>query len=196
MSGTSVTPSSQCVPEVSGNPIRYVRRMIDRHGRERWYYRRDDRHIALPGDPALDQTAYNDVHRRFEINGPPAKRERYIPQKARPEATFTRAIERAIAQCRQRSYSKKRAFDIDAHWVRDQIAKQNCSCAITGIPFALSEPGKRNPYAPSLDRINSRKGYTKDNVRVVLHAVNLALSDWGDEVFTRVCMAVAERKRT
>lgn len=38
-----------------------------------------------------------------------------------------------------------------------------------------------NPYAPSIDRIDSDVGYTVDNVRVVLNCVNQMLNCWTDE---------------
>ena len=55
-------------------------------------------------------------------------------------------------------------------------------CSVTGIPFVLDSTGDsavKHPLAPSIDRIDSSKGYTADNVRVVCWAVNAACSTWG-----------------
>jgi len=41
-------------------------------------------------------------------------------------------------------------------------------------------------YVPSLDRIVAGRGYTTDNARIVLLAVNVMLSDWGADVFEQV----------
>jgi hypothetical protein len=49
-------------------------------------------------------------------------------------------------------------------------------CEVTGTPFDL-EVDKFN--SPSLDRIDSSKGYSPDNVRVVCAALNYAMHDWG-----------------
>ena len=65
-------------------------------------------------------------------------------------------------------------------------------CEISGIPF--SEKGVqwyRNPWSPSLDRIDSKKGYTPDNVRIVLCAVNAAMNEWGEDVFRLIAKSIA-----
>jgi hypothetical protein len=54
---------------------------------------------------------------------------------------------------------------------------------------------KISPYAPSLDRIDCRKGYTKDNVRIVVYALNVMLMDWGEVVFSRVAASYRYAKQ-
>lgn len=49
-------------------------------------------------------------------------------------------------------------------------------------PFSIS----MRLYVPSLDRIVAGRGYTTDNARIVLLAVNVMLSDWGADVFEQV----------
>jgi hypothetical protein len=44
---------------------------------------------------------------------------------------------------------------------------------------------------PSLDRIDNNGGYTHDNVRIVLHCVNIGINEWGVENYLYVCRAVA-----
>lgn len=67
-------------------------------------------------------------------------------------------------------------------------------CQLTGLMFDFkpSEKTFRNPYAPSLDRIDSHKGYTKDNVRVVLTAVNEALGEHTDEEILPILEAMVK----
>lgn len=54
---------------------------------------------------------------------------------------------------------------------------------------------------PSEDRSNRhivgdvRQGYTPDNVRVVVFALNMMLSDWGQEVFDQIINAYKHHKR-
>jgi hypothetical protein len=40
----------------------------------------------------------------------------------------------------------------------------------------------RNPYRPSFDRIDSSKGYTPDNVRIIAYCVNTAMNEWGEDI--------------
>jgi hypothetical protein len=67
-------------------------------------------------------------------------------------------------------------------------------CQLTGIRFQKSKH-KPNPFASSIDRIDSTKGYVPGNVRVVLWAINCACSVWGHEVYEQVARAYLEHKR-
>jgi hypothetical protein len=74
-------------------------------------------------------------------------------------------------------------FTITQEWVLERLL---AGCAVTGIPFDLGKPKcgtRRNPFCPSVDQITAGMGYTTENSRVVLVAINLALCDWGLEQF-------------
>jgi hypothetical protein len=71
------------------------------------------------------------------------------------------------------------SFDLDEHRQELQERIDAGFCEVTGIPFNLD--GGRTYDSPSLDRINPRRGYTYDNVRMVCDLMNRAMSDWGEE---------------
>jgi hypothetical protein len=62
------------------------------------------------------------------------------------------------------------------------LKESNWRCAVTGVPFDLEKlgKGKQRPMAPSIDRINSELGYTRENCRVVCVTANFAMGSWGD----------------
>ena len=69
-------------------------------------------------------------------------------------------------------------------------------CELTGLPFDLQyySEAKNNPYAPSLDRIDSKnKNYTPDNVRLVLSFINIAINDLGLEKALPIFKALIEK---
>lgn len=84
-----------------------------------------------------------------------------------------------VTNAKKRVRAKGLEFNLDDH-IDDLQARIDVGvCELTGYPFNLS--GGRTFDSPSLDRIDASKGYTIDNVRVVLHCVNAALGDWGEE---------------
>ena len=96
---------------------------------------------------------------------------------------------RVLDAAKQRARKREREFTITVADIMDQIDAGVCS--LTGLPFSYDrvEPGRRNPYAPSIDRIDSSGGYTPDNIRVVCFAINMMLADFGAEVFEPVAKA-------
>jgi len=66
-------------------------------------------------------------------------------------------------------------------------------CEMTGLPFCLDKPNNgvsTHPYAPSIDRIDSNKDYTKDNIRIVLWAVNAATNQFTDKEMLPILKAM------
>lgn len=70
---------------------------------------------------------------------------------------------------------------------------QNKICSQCKIPFEFNKTNFiRRPFAPSIDRINAKLGYTKDNVRLVCTIVNMVLNEFGDNIFDKMCRAYVE----
>jgi len=67
--------------------------------------------------------------------------------------------------------------------------KQQGKCKLTGLKFDLRSGIGRLPFSPSLDRINSKKGYTKRNTRLVCVHINEALNTYGLPTFRKLCIA-------
>lgn len=89
-----------------------------------------------------------------------------------------------IATARTRARKRGLDFDLHDHVAAIQAKIDRGVCEVTGEPFDLSPGRKFN--SPSLDRIDPTRGYTIDNVRVVLNLVNAALGDWGEGVLREV----------
>jgi len=102
-------------------------------------------------------------------------------------------LKRTIAAKRCKS---SKSCSLDTAWI-EKWAKVTV-CPILGMPFAA--PGAKqgsttDPRAPSLDRIDSSKGYTPENTRVVSYFVNVAKNAWPEEQFKLLVMAAANNMR-
>lgn len=76
--------------------------------------------------------------------------------------------------------------------------KQGSRCALTGLPIGISNTIKGDWHGEttaSLDRIDSRKGYTRDNVQWVHKWINKMKWELDQEQFITLCEAVVKYKR-
>lgn len=118
------------------------------------------------------------------------ERNRYDKDKRGYETVRGRALN-LLSSARRRS-KKWPDFDLDLEFIISKL--ENGVCEITGIPFDYSCIGrsKKNPFAPSIDRINNGIGYTKNNTRLTLWAVNLMHGEMTDDQLVVMCKAVIE----
>lgn len=96
-----------------------------------------------------------------------------------------------------RAGAKKRGYpsDLDEAGVRMLLERANGRCELTGVPLmpGTVDGHRRNPYAPSVDRVDCRAGYSRKNCRIVAFAVNVAVNEWGDAVFHEIASSYASR---
>ena len=82
---------------------------------------------------------------------------------------------------KSRADKKGLEHDLSIKWLVDKLEVGVCEA--TGLPFCyeIVGHGPRNPFCPSLDRKDCSKGYTKDNVQVVVWMYNAAKGTWGHD---------------
>ena len=107
-----------------------------------------------------------------------------------PKGTTTALLNYA----RDRAIKGTLPFDIDHEFVAAKLAIGLCE--VSGLPVQRVAPGnyRTHPFAPSLDRIIPSLGYTKTNTRLVLFAVNRAMSDWGEGVLIEIAKAIVTKQ--
>jgi hypothetical protein len=99
---------------------------------------------------------------------------------------------RMVRGARQRAARKGLEFAINVDWVRKRWTGK---CELSGIEFKAEPPGTpgQRMFAPSIDRIDSSKGYVPDNCRIILWALNAAKSDGTDDKLMSILRALISK---
>jgi hypothetical protein len=99
--------------------------------------------------------------------------------KARAQTIEGRAL-RLLNSAKVRSKKDLLAYDLTPEWLIEKLTSGHCE--VSGIKFdlLLSQTTSKNKYAPSLDRIDPSKGYTKANTRCVVWMYNSCKSEYSD----------------
>ena len=69
---------------------------------------------------------------------------------------------------------------------------QEGKCALSGVDMTWGL-GAYYPTSLSIDRIDSKEGYTKDNVRLLCYAVNAMKGVWGDDHVLELARAIVDK---
>ena len=102
-------------------------------------------------------------------------------------------VSRLYSSCVRRAKLSKSEVTITKDWIRERIEKGVCE--LTGMSFNFEGKGEysRQPYAPSIDRIDPKnKNYTPENCRVVLWAVNCSMAEYGDNIMIPIFQKIVE----
>lgn len=106
---------------------------------------------------------------------------------------FHSVIHRA-ASGRKSRYAIEKKLEIDIQFIWDLFLKQGRKCALSGIVLSFPKSGNKEDMkasTASLDRIDSLKGYTKDNVQWVHKDINRMKNIYSQEYFINMCKAVS-----
>lgn len=98
-----------------------------------------------------------------------------------------------LYSARSRAKKKGLTFTLTPEWAASMWTGR---CAITDIPFVLGQRGtgpKR--LSPSIDRIKPHLGYTPNNCRFILHAVNALKQDGTDTEMIEIASAIIKKSR-
>ena len=108
---------------------------------------------------------------------------------------FTHAMVESCKKCAEKRCNRGRIdcgdFDIDTQFIIDLGEKQNNMCVYSG---RVLDWKNNSTNKASIDRINSDKGYTKDNVQIVCQLVNQAKNDMTHDDFLTFVIELYNKK--
>lgn len=93
--------------------------------------------------------------------------------------------------------AKKRnlEFSISVEDVWNLYIKQNRKCAMSDIPISFYRETFRDKQTASIDRIDSSKGYTIDNIQIVYNKINIMKQNYNINEFIKICGLIADKYR-
>jgi len=117
-----------------------------------------------------------------------AKRQRWI--------RASRFENHILDRTKHNALKKGREFDLDLQWVTNELNKGKCS--VTNMEFVrpkytAGKKWKKGQWTPSIDRIDNKKGYTKENCRMVVWMYNLAKNNYADNDIVKMSIALATK---
>ena len=100
--------------------------------------------------------------------------------------------------CRNRVKDRGKELNLTLQDLKDQWEKQNGICPFTGWEMKTDECTqkkglRKTPDRASLDRIDSSKGYVKENIQFVCLIVQYAKNDWNESVIFDFANAVSKK---
>ena len=104
-------------------------------------------------------------------------------------ATVEGRLHNILKEAQRNSRARDREFTVTYEQVMSLYTQQQGLCALTGWPLTCTT---RDPRLISIDRIDSDRGYTPDNIHLVAWCVNRAKLNTGLAEFVAMCQAVAE----
>jgi hypothetical protein len=148
--------------------------------------------------PGLDQ-ALGQAPDQSQVDTPPEVNPQNDPKKFRataktlpgydPKNPLHSSLTRVLSRQKYAAQKDGKAYDIDLPYAWNLIKKQGFKCALSGVPFVPA--GGYAPNQPSLDRIDSNKGYEPGNVQFVTLRINYAKKSMTDAEFIAMCKQVA-----
>ena len=93
---------------------------------------------------------------------------------------------------RKRAREKNIEWSLSLPFLLGMWEKQESKCAYSGVPFTYEE---NHPHTVSLDRIDSSKGYTEDNVQLVCTIVNYIKQRFDEKQFFAFCGSIVQHNK-
>jgi hypothetical protein len=103
---------------------------------------------------------------------------------------------RLFSSCKRRAKISGGIVTIDKDWIDKKLIEGVCE--LTKLPFNFSNRGNftRQPYAPSIDKKDAKNpDYTPENSRLVLWAVNCAMSEYGMDIMLPILKKIIENAK-
>jgi len=90
---------------------------------------------------------------------------------------------------------RKIKWNLSIDDVADIMERQNYKCNLTGLDIEFPESGHPQKSPASIDRIDSKKGYIKENIQLVIKDINMMKQGYSLDYFIKLCEFVTENNK-
>lgn len=111
----------------------------------------------------------------------------------RPQ-TSSKMIQQLFGNIKYNAKNRQIDFKVTAEFLQNLFNKQEERCAVSGLPITFGKTRKEHNHGAttaSLDRIDSSRGYTEDNVQWVHKKVNFMKLDMSQQEFVKLCDVIS-----
>ena len=111
-----------------------------------------------------------------------ANKDEIAKRHAEQHATIEGRAKKLLNGARSRAKKKNIDFNLTLEWIIEQLKRGMSPLSGKKFSYELPPHGYNNhPLSPSIDKIDSKKGYTQDNCRIITTYENTAISEYGLE---------------
>lgn len=119
------------------------------------------------------------------------ERERLRAEQRR--STRPQRVKQLVNSTRRSAAKRKIYFDLQEPYIYVMIECQFWRCLKTGIEFDLTSGQGIRPFGPSIDRIDSTKGYILGNIQIVCNIYNFAKNSFDHETVLTMARELIKR---
>lgn len=152
-----------------------------------------DKRISRLLPPGITEVEARAIH--DQMYGEATREALALPQSTRWEANVHAAattpkswLHRMVTNAQARTKRRGHAMTLTLDELVAICLRSGGRCEVSGLPFSALSHGARKlkPLSPTLDRRDCSVGYSAENCRLVCAAVNVAMFDWGEDLFLRI----------
>lgn len=134
---------------------------------------------------------------QYYINNKKYITQRNIDYRKNRPKWYSRSLEQRLRYIIQlgvgRAKKKRIEWNLSLEFLVALWEKQDKKCVYSGVPLSYED---NHPHTVSLDRIDSSKGYTEDNVQFVCTIVNYVKQRFNEDVFLSFCKSVTQHSNS
>jgi hypothetical protein len=109
------------------------------------------------------------------------------------DITVEQLLQMRLYQAKYRSNIKEIEFDVDREYLLNLYNKQDGKCFYSGLKMEIAlKHDKINNRTLSIDRIDSKKGYTKDNIVLCCDNINTMKMQMDKKEFMNLCKIITD----